>query len=197
MVCNNELNRRAFLASAAAGTLAAGTLTAAEPPVAGPPARSKNSLCAFVKFLQTMDNDTLSRTIAEMGFDGIEATVRGKGQVLPERVVDELPKLVESLARHHLEITVMASDVNRVDQPHTEKVLRTAASLGVKKYRMAYYRYDADRPIIAQLDSFKPALLELAALNRELGMTAVYQNHAGNRTVGRFGVGFALFVARR
>jgi sugar phosphate isomerase/epimerase len=168
------------LASAVAGSLVATSPTIAQPPATRP----KNPLCAFVKFLQTMDNDTLARTIAKLGFDGIEATIREKGQVLPERVVDELPKLVEALTKQGLEITVMASSVNRVDQPHTERVLRTAASLGVKKYRMAYYRYDGDRPIVAQLDSFKPALLELAALNRELGMTAVYQNHSGNRIVG-------------
>jgi sugar phosphate isomerase/epimerase len=180
MVFNNMLSRRTFLASTVAGTLVATGPTNAQPT----PTQPKNTLCAFVKFLQTMDNDTLARTIAKLGFDGIEATIRDNGQVLPERVVDELPKLVEALAKHRLEITVMASSVNRVDQPHTEKVLRTAAGLGVKKYRMAYYRYDANRPIISQLDSFKPALQELAALNRELGMTAVYQNHSGNRIVG-------------
>ena len=184
MVSNIRLNRRTFLASTVAGTLAATGPTIAQPPATQPSPRPKNAFCAFVKFLQTMDNETLARTIAELGFDGIEATIRDNGQVLPERVVDELPKLVEALAKHRLEITVMASSVNRVDQPHTEKVFRTAASLGVKKYRMAYYRYDAKRPIISQLDSFKPALLELAALNRELGMTAVYQNHSGNRIVG-------------
>ncbi len=184
MVSINTRSRRTFLASAVAGTLAATGPTIAQPPATPQPARPKNPLCAFVKFLQTMDNETLARTIAKLGFDGIEATIRDKGQVLPEHVVDELPKLVETLNKYGLEINVMASSVNRVDQPHTEKVLRTAASLGVKKYRMAYYRYDTNRPIISQLDSFKPALLELAALNRELGITAVYQNHSGNRIVG-------------
>jgi len=193
MVSRHPANRRTFLAGAvraAAGAVVAAAPLGAAPLGAAPlgaaprPPRTNNALCAFVKFLQTMDNDTLARTIAESGFDGIEATVRDKGQVLPEHVVDELPKLVEALAKQNLDITVMASSVNRVDQPHTEKVLRTAAGLGVKNYRMAYYRYDTDRPIISQLDALKPALLELAALNRELGLTAVYQNHAGNRIVG-------------
>ncbi len=187
MTPSTMLNRRAWLASGAAASLAAAGRSFAQTETAlrkGGDVRRKNKLCAFVKFLQAMDNDRLAATISQLGFDGIEATVRDKGQVLPERVADDLPPLVEALARHDLEIIVMASGVHRVDQPHTEKVLRTAAEQGVKMYRMAYYRYQPDRPILAQLDELRPALAELAALNRELGMTAVYQNHSGNRVVG-------------
>ncbi len=194
MVAPHSLSRRTFLAQAAMGTLATAGILESAPSSAwdGPlPARSpespppaRNKLCAFVKFLQSMENDALAKSIAALGFDGIEATVRDQGQVLPAQVVDDLPPLVEALARHGLEITVMASSVNRVDQPHTEKVLRTAAGLGITKYRMAYYRYDEARPIVSQLDALRPVVRELAALNRELGLTAVYQNHAGNRIVG-------------
>jgi sugar phosphate isomerase/epimerase len=148
------------------------------------PERQGNKICAFIKFLQSLSYEQLAETIAKLGFDGIEATVRDRGHVLPERVEEDLPKLVEALRKHNLEITVMASSVNSVDQPHTEKVLRTAASLGVKRYRMAYYRYDLNRPVFEQLDEIRPVLKELVALNRELGISAVYQNHAGARYVG-------------
>ena len=177
MLSQDSLSRRAFLATTAAGTLAARHTF-------GVQLESTHKICAFVKFLQTLDYTTLARTIADLGFDGIEGTVRDKGQVLPEQVADELPKLVDALTKHGLDMTVMASSVHRVDQPHTEKVLRTAAACGVKKYRMAYFRYDTQRPIIEQLDAIKPALVELAAMNRELGLTAVYQNHSGNKIVG-------------
>jgi sugar phosphate isomerase/epimerase len=137
-----------------------------------------------VKFLQSLDYNRLAETVAELGFDGIEATVRDRGQVLPERVEEDLPRLVEALKKHGLEITVMASSVNRVDQPLTEKVLRTAASLGVKRYRMAYYPYDLSRPVAEQLDELRPVVKDLAAMNREMGISAVYQNHAGAPYVG-------------
>jgi len=143
-----------------------------------------NKICAFIKFLQSLSYEQLAETIAELGFDGIEATVRDRGQVLPERVEEDLPKLVEALKKHNLEINVMASSVNSVDQPHTEKVLRTAAALGVKRYRMTYYRYDLNRPVPEQLAEFRPMVRDLAAMNRELGISAVYQNHAGARNVG-------------
>lgn len=172
--------RRTFLAGGVAAATAmsplANALRASEP--------QGNKICAFIKFLQSLSYEQLAETIAELEFDGIEATVRDRGHVLPERVEEDLPKLVEALKKHNLEITVMASSVNSVDQPHTEKVLRTAASLGVKRYRMAHYRCDLDRPVLEQLDEFRPALKELVALNRELGISAVYQNHAGAKYVG-------------
>jgi sugar phosphate isomerase/epimerase len=92
--------------------------------------------------------------------------------------------LVEALKKNGLEILVMATSIARVDQPHAEDTLRTAAALGIKIYRLAGMRYDLKKPILPQLDAIRPQLAELAALNRELGITAVYQNHAGSANVG-------------
>ncbi|MDP6447596.1 MAG: hypothetical protein QF805_27615, partial [Pirellulaceae bacterium] len=141
-------NRRHALAAGVATT----SLAALGPPVLAQQQQrqaddKRNRICAFIKFVQDLPYDELAERIAEMGFDGIEATVRNGGHVLPERVEDDLPKLVEALEKHGLEISVMASNVNSVKQPLTEKVLRTAARLGVRTYRMGYYRYDAKRPV--------------------------------------------------
>jgi len=171
------ITRRTFLAGTAAATCGVTSLAADN-------TKPRFRYCAFVKFLQSLSFEQLAETIAEMGYDGIEATVRDKGQVLPERVEDDLPKLMDALRKYNLEITVMASSVNQVDQPHTEKVLRTAAALGVKRYRMAYYRYDMSRPVLEQLRELRPAVRDLVAMNRELGLSAVYQNHSGPSNVG-------------
>ena len=147
-------------------------------------AKPVNKFCAFIKFIQELPYKQLAETVAELGFDGIEATVRDGGHVLPERVEEDLPRLVEALKECGLEITVMASSVNSLDQPHTKKVLRTASALGVKRYRLAYYRYDLKRPILAQLDDLKPVLNDLVAFHKKLGLQGVYQNHAGATSVG-------------
>ena len=52
---------------------------------AAEPAPSKYRICAFEKFLQDLSYDELADTIAELGFVGIEATVRNKGHVLSVR----------------------------------------------------------------------------------------------------------------
>jgi sugar phosphate isomerase/epimerase len=176
--------RRSFLASAGlAGisALAGGSLLRQASAQTSPP---RNRFCAFVKFLQELAPDKLAETIARLGYDGIEATVRPNGQVLPERVEEDLPPLVEALRKRNLEITVMTTNVDRADHPLHENVLRTAAALGVKRYRMGYFKYDPSRPVLPQIEALKPRVRELAALNRELGLQAVYQNHAGTAYVG-------------
>ena len=174
------ISRRSALASGAAFALGVAT---------GHSSFAGNSddsptVCAFVKFLQSLSPPRLAETIAELGFDGIEATVRRGGQVSPEQVEDQLPALVEACRVHGIEITVMASDVTRADDALAQRVLRTAAKLGVRRYRMGYYKYDLSKDIPAQLAKWRAQLTELAALNRELGMTAVYQNHSGPTYVG-------------
>ena len=58
-----------------------------------------NSVCAFIKFVQSLSYDQLADAIADIGFDGIEATVRKGGKIEPGKAVDELPKLVDALAK--------------------------------------------------------------------------------------------------
>ena len=177
------LDRRKLIAGTAASTaalLSAKQLSGTELKT---PA-SNYMLCAFVKFIQKLPYQQLAETVADLGFDGIEATVREGGQVLPERVQDDLPKLVEALREHNLEIGVMASSVHHLDQPDTEKVLRTASQLGIKRYRMKYFRYDLNRPVIQQINQIRAQVKDLVALNRELGLQGIYQNHAGANVFG-------------
>lgn len=171
------MSRRIFLAGLTAAACATTRSSfAAEPPT--------YKICAFVKFVQSLSHDELAERIAEMGFDGIEATIRTGGQIEPERAADELPALVEALQKHQIEITIMASSINRADQPHAQRTLRAAALLGIERYRLAYYKYDLKRPVVEQLRELKPIVKDLAALNHDLGITGVYQNHAGAATVG-------------
>ena len=178
-------NRRDFLKQTTAAALALAAL-----PVASSPAALADNkklpwkFCAFEKPLLFLNYDETAEIFAELGFDGIEAAVRPGGHVLPERVEEDLPKFVEALKKRGLEITVLTSGINSASQPHTEKVLRTAAKLGIQRYRMDWWSYDLKRPIQAQLDALRPQLKDLAVLNRALGVTGLYQNHAGANHVG-------------
>ena len=178
-----SLNRRQFLKRTAvasvAATLLPSGLTAVAPDKTGP-----WKFCAFEKPLLFLNYDDTADVFADLGFDGIEAAVRPGGHVLPERVEEDLPKFVEALKKRGLEITILTSGISGADQPHAEKVLRTAAKLGIKRYRMDWWRYDLKQPIQSQLDALRPRLKELASLNRSLGVTGLYQNHAGANMIG-------------
>ncbi len=176
----SDISRRRFLASAAAlpALAAGGSALAAEPE------KPRYQFCAFEKFVQDLSYDQMAEELAKLGFDGVEATVRKRGHVLPERVAEDLPKLVKALRKQGLEATIIATDVNSLDQPLTEEVLKVAASLGIKRYRMGYYRYQPGLGVTEQLDTFKPKLDALATFNRKLGISALYQNHSGKHYVG-------------
>ena len=45
----------------------------------------------------------------------------------------------------------MTTAITAVSQPHTEQVLRTAAKLGVRRYRLGFLKYDMTRSIADQL----------------------------------------------
>ena len=177
------IDRRHFL-SAATATAAAVGLPGPFAQAAGSSSKGRPEICVFTKFVQSLSYDDMAAAIAEIGLDGVEATVRKKGHVLPERVEEDLPKHQEAIKKHGLKTTMITTDVLGIDQPNTERVLRTAASLGIKMYRMGFYRYDPKRDVREQLAEIRPRLKDLAALNRELGMSAVYQNHSGASFVG-------------
>ena len=181
-------DRRSFLTQAVTASLAGSCLGHSAAISDGRKRKKKTPadrpIGAFVKFIQELSYTELAETIERLGFQGIEATVRPGGHVLPERVEDDLPRLVEALDARGLKVLVMASNVNDATDPLSQKVLKTASELGIQRYRMAYYRYDLAKPVLPQLDNLKSSLRDLAVLNQELGLTAVYQNHSGASNVG-------------
>jgi len=174
----NQLNRRQAILAALSALVATRTARAAED------SAPRQPICVFTKPFNSLSFDALADRIAELGFDGIEAPIRKGGHVEPTEVEDGLPKLVEALRKRDLEITVMASDVNDPDDPVTAKVLRTAATLGIRRYRMKYLKYDLSRSVIEQLDEWRPRFRDLAAMNHDLQIQAVYQNHASGTILG-------------
>ena len=146
--------------------------------------KRRNPLSVFTKPLQMLSYDDLADVIAELGFDGIEGTIRPGGQITPEQVPDELPKMMAALRKRKLEMTIMASGVNDARDKLSVRQLEVAAKLGIKRYRMKYFKYDLKRPVAKQLNEIRPQLKDLVAVNKALGLQAVYQNHSGRNYVG-------------
>ena len=176
---SSRMHRRQFITTTAAAVASAPLLQAE---ALGK--KRRNPFCVFTKPFQSLSYDDLADLIAELGFDGIEGTIRPGGHITPEQVPDELPKMIEALRKRKLELTIMASGINNADDKLNVQQLRVAAKLGVKRYRMGYYKYDLKRPVAKQLDEFRPILKNLVALNKELGLQAIYQNHSGSNYVG-------------
>lgn len=179
-------HRREFLqqSAAVATALAMSGAVVAEAATAAPAAASRYTYCAFTKFMQSLGFDELADALAGSGFNGLEAPVRKGGYFSMEEGPDKLPQLVAALRKRDLDITILCTDVLRADQPHAERCLRAAKELGITRYRMGFYEYDLTKPVRPQLSEIRPAMSDLAALNKDLGMQALYQNHSGAARVG-------------
>jgi sugar phosphate isomerase/epimerase len=141
--------------------------------------------CAFTKFLDSWSFDELADGISAAGFDGVEVTARAKDSCIhPERAEEEIPKLAEALDKRGLKIMIITTDLVRPDQPDAEKMLRVAAKLNIERYRLGFFRYDLKQEILPQLDALQPVFRDFAAMNREIGIAAVCQNHCGADMVG-------------
>jgi sugar phosphate isomerase/epimerase len=174
---SGKLPRRAFLGQLSAlgvATLGASTSVRA----AG---KGTNKTCFFTKHLQALSYDDIASVAAEVGVTGIEAPVRPRGHVEPERVEDDLPRLCDALKKQGLEMTIMTSGVNQVsDEQRTEAVLRTAKACGVERFRMSYFKYDLKQPIWPQLQEMGAKIRDLVQLCKEIGIQPLFQNHAGS-----------------
>lgn len=176
----NVLSRRQFLQSSA---LAAAAL--ATQPVRGLAAPAAPwKIIAFSKPFANLSPDETADLVADVGWDGIECGVRKKsGHINPEQVEEGLPKMVEALKKRGKEVTIVTTEIVKLD-PLAEKVLRTCAKLGIRKYRLGFIKYTKDKPVPETVKELAAAFKDLAALNKELGIQGGWQNHSGSDYVG-------------
>jgi sugar phosphate isomerase/epimerase len=174
------LSRRELLATAAAAA-------SLQQSLAAPPADSKDkrfTICAFSKHFQWTDVKGAAETMRDLGYEGVDLTVRPAGHVLPERVQEDLPKAAEAISKAGMKLTMITSDIVDPKTPHAEAVLKTLASLHVRHYRWGGFKYDLKRSIPDQLTEFKARVKDLAAMNKHYGVTAMYHTHSGVGQVG-------------
>jgi len=176
MASSNSVTRRAWLGAATATAAAV-----AAPPVDSP---SASPICGFSKHFQWLSVKEAAELCKQIGYDGVDLTVRAGGHVLPERVADDLPKAVEQARAAGTRIPMITAGIVDVHSPHCEAILKTASSLGIKHYRWGGFRYDTRKPVLAQITEFAAKSKDLAAMNRQYGVCAMYHTHSG---VGQFG----------
>jgi sugar phosphate isomerase/epimerase len=122
--------------------------------------------------------------VAEIGWDGIECPVRANGKLTAKNAVDELPKLVEALKKRGKEVTIITTDIVNVKQAEAEPLLRLAVKLGIKRYRLGFFKYAANKAIPEQVKENAASLRDLAVLNKEIGINGGIQNHSGSDYFG-------------
>lgn len=134
----------------------------------------------FSKHLQFLDYNEMAAATAEMGFNGLDITVRPKGHVLPERVEGDLPKAVAAIKKYGLNPKMITTNVWDTVNLEEKSVLETASSLGITHYRTGWLKYPEDKTISESQKLFGEQAKALEIVNKNLGLIGCYQNHAGN-----------------
>ncbi len=173
-------SRRDFLKrSVLAGSVIPFVQHVAKAAVAKTPAASPLKVHIFSKHLQFLNYRDMAQAAAEIGFDGVDLTVRPGGHVLPEKVDTDLPKAVEAIRKAGLLNTMMTTAVENAASSTDRKVLETAAKLGIELYRMNWFKYPENKTIPQAIQQFQQSIKELGALNKKVGLKGCYQNHSG------------------
>jgi sugar phosphate isomerase/epimerase len=134
----------------------------------------------FSKHLQWLDYREMAKAVRELGFDGVDLTVRPEGHVLPENVERDLPKAVEAIEKEGRKVYMLTTAVYDADDPVSTKILKTASSLGIKHYRMGYGYYGKQRSASESISLVNASLDKLAKLNEKYSISGEYQNHSGD-----------------
>lgn len=140
-------------------------------------------IVVFEKPIQTLDYDRMGEELAKLGLQGIEATIRKGGHIEPKDAAAKIPQMVTDLAKNGQKAFIAACDVNSASDANAE-FLKILKANGITRYRMNYFRYDFKKDLLPQVRDFTAKLKEVEAMNKEIGVQALYQIHAGAKYAG-------------
>jgi len=139
------------------------------------------SVHLFSKHLQFLDLKEAGQMAAELGFDGLDLTVRPKGHVLPENVKTDLPQAIRDIKEVGSSCEMMTTAISDVANPLDVETIKVAAANGVKYYRSDWFKFKEDRSLEASLEYYQEKVKHLSELNEAHTIIGCYQNHSGTK----------------
>lgn len=186
------ISRKKFLTTAALATagipfglsaLGKGTINARtlnDRGVSNSAPAEKIKVSIFSKHLHWLNYTDMAALAAEMGFDGVDLTVRPDGHVLPENVATDLPKAVAAVEKAGLKVYSIVTNIKQPDEKYTVDILKAASALGIKYYRTAWFNYNNAISVPENLQVISKQLAGLATLDKQYHIHGAYQNHSGD-----------------
>ncbi len=141
--------------------------------------RMNQHICIFSKHLQWLGYSDMARLASEIGFTGIDLTVRPGGHVLPERVKQDLPLAVEQIRAQGMEVPMITTGITDPKDPITRDILETAGKLDIGLYRTGWFKYQKGVPVENSLAQSRMQMSGLQQISQANNIAASYQNHAG------------------
>lgn len=133
----------------------------------------------FSKHLQFLDIKEAAQMAAELGFDGLDLTVRPKGHVLPENVKSALPSAIRDIRQSGSSCEMITTAVSEIENPLDLDVIKTAAAEGISFYRSNWFKFKEDRSLEETLFYYREKVRGLSEYNESCHIVGCYQNHSG------------------
>lgn len=140
----------------------------------------------FSKHLQFLDLKEAGQIAAELGFEGLDLTVRPKGHILPEHVEADLPSAIQAIKQSGSTCEMITTAISDVDSPYDLKIIKAAAKEGVQFYRANWFKYHQDKSMEESIRIYQQKIQELGEANQQHNIIGCYQNHAGTKIGASF-----------
>lgn len=166
------MNRRDFLASASLA------------PALFAQAPQRPILSLFSKHAPKLNYQDLGKFSKQVGFEGVDLTVRPAGHVLPEKVAEDLPAAYAALANAGVKVPMITTALTNPRAPEAAATLRVAGELKIPFWKAGYWRYQTAKDGTVDLDrkmaDVHSALLSFAEMSRANRICCGMHNHSGN-----------------
>jgi sugar phosphate isomerase/epimerase len=136
-------------------------------------------LVMFSKHLAPLPIDGAADVIHELGFDGVDLTVRPAGHVLPEDVTAGLPAAVETFRSRGLAVPMITTGVTSADNA-AEAIFRAAAGCEIRSLKLGYWTYRPFGTLMGQIDAARRDLDGIERLAAATGVCACVHTHSGD-----------------
>ena len=141
----------------------------------------KLDVSIFSKHLQFLNYKETGHIAQEVGFDGVDLTVRPKGHVLPQHVTKDLPRAIKDIKAAGSDCKMMTTNIESVANPLDVDIIESAGHVGISYYRTNWYKYIEGISMVQSLQQFQNQIYELGLLNQKHNIIGCYQNHAGTK----------------
>ena len=171
------LGASASLARTAWPQAPASPFAATPPPPAGVPL-----ICIYSQNIAKVDYPEVGSIAQQMGYDGVDLTVREGGHVSPRILNVDLVRAIEAVRGVGLELPMITTSINSAADPSAYPILAITGRTSVHMYRLGQWSYGAG-DVPRRLAQIRNDLLSLVFLSQRCEMTAL----VSNRACGNFG----------
>jgi len=154
-------------------------------------ARRAPEILVFSQNLSQIEYPELGDIVKQMGFDGVDLTVRPGGHVEPRLANVDLVRAFEVMNGDGLSVPVITTALTTPTDRTAVPVIALAGMSGAKVFRPGSWPYGNNSNILSRLAEVQREFAALASIGRQYTMAAAFHNGAGDA------VGGAVWDAQR